>query len=423
MKMSSKAILGLAVCSALGLASTAEASLIIDLRAVSASSANTTIANAGKTVSITSSSLNDTVTFDVFAEILGPGGTGGVYGLTSAWGAFVVPGNTSTTKGTFDDNGAALVANASLTGVGITPWNANGSQVGLKQDIYGNGNTDLGQDATVGAVVSANFVAMIASAIQTSGWNAISGGVEQKIGSVTFKVTTVGANGTDTPVNFLPRTNSSGGALNTAALWKEDTNSSRNPTLASYAAGTAVQIHVGGVVVTNDTVQLASTSSGAVQVTEGSGPFDNNYPTGPGAPPNPVAVGTAGTGSASGSLAINDLVSTGDVYVLVHLTGGKTLANLTHLPGGVTAVDLTSSSFLNANVDWKGLMNAYGNFANVGFKFSNAPGGTANNFFQWDLSADSAAIDQIVAVPEPASLGLAAFGGLALLMRRRRSAK
>jgi len=170
---------------------------------------------------------------------------------------------------------------------------------------------------------------------------------------------------------------------------------------------------------TTDTITLNQNPTGTV-VTEGTGPFDNSFPSGNGAPPNPVAVGTAGTGLAAGSLHIVDLTQTGDVYVLVRLTGGKTLANLTHLPSGFTAVDLTQPNLGTLGLDWKGLMAAYNNFANVGFKFTAAPGAAANDYFVWDLSADSAAIDQIVAVPEPASLGLVGVGVLSLLLRRRR---
>jgi len=221
-------------------------------------------------------------------------------------------------------------------------------------------------------------------------------------------------------------------AASTSPVWPDtnvyDPANPNNSNASSRPLSSAQHIRPGtgvtltaGVGPSTDTILLAAAPNGGTQVSEGSGPFDGHLPAGSGAPPTPVPVGTAGQGATVGSLHIVDLVSTGDVYVLTHLVGGKTLADLTHLPSGFTAVDLTSSTFLNANLDWKNLMAAYGNFANVGFKFTGAPGSTANDYFVWDLSADSAAIDQIVAVPEPASLGLMGVGILSLMMRRRRN--
>jgi len=421
MKMSSKAILGIAVCSALGLASTAEASLIIDLRAVSASSGNTTISNAGKTVSITSASLNDTITFDVYAVITGPG----TFGLQAAAGAFIVPGNTSTTKGTFAANGAITTTSPNPVGWSLDPWNNSGAQPGLQQDIYTNGNLDLGSDATINNTSSAFAVARALSVV-TTGFTAISGGAEQKVGSVTFKITTVGTNGTDTPLTFLPKTNTAGAPLSTSATWKEDTNSTRSPTNSTYAGGTPVQIHVGGVVVSTESVSMTTGPGAGVQVSEGDGTaFDGSFPKGAttGAPPTPIIVPSGG--AQIGSLHIQDLTQTGDIYVLIRFANGKGYSDIhtltgTALPANATVVDLTNLP--STALDWISLNGAYGNFAKVGIKFAGQAAAT-NNYFNWDFSTDGLSVDEIVAVPEPASLGLAAVGATSLLLRRRRAVK
>jgi len=167
----------------------------------------------------------------------------------------------------------------------------------------------------------------------------------------------------------------------------------------------------------SDTIALGTASAGG---TGGSELItDGQLPSSP-VPPAGVAFGTPGTGVTTGNLHIVDLANTGNVYVLMHVTNGNA-ASFTNLTGG-TPVDLTNATFLNSNLDWKALANLY-TWANVGFKFSNAAGGTANDFLNFNFSAENLLVDQAIAVPEPASLGPVAAGVMTLMMRRRRAAR
>lgn len=233
-------VAAVATIGSLSMSPVAQAALTIDLRAASVTLANNgeaspTVINSTK--SITVGSVGDTVFFDVYARITGPG----TYGLQSVFGAFGIPNGT--TKGVISPNGANETFSPNAQVMGIVPWNDTGSVPGKQQDLFGNGNTDLGALALGGASgttnASSDYAGARALSIITSNWSTIdSNTVEEKIGSIKLSITAVGTS--DTSVNFFPRTNASGGGLSGAATWKEDSNATRTPANSTFQGGTDV---------------------------------------------------------------------------------------------------------------------------------------------------------------------------------------
>jgi len=108
----------------------------------------------------------------------------------------------------------------------------------------------------------------------------------------------------------------------------------------------------------------------------------------------------------------------GAIYVMAKLTGSA--ADIATLLGELTTdVDNTDSQFAALHGNYDGAFGAGG--FNALFRFPN-DAAAANRTINWDLSGSGVTVDQLAAVPEPATISLLGLGALGLLARRRRTA-
>jgi len=207
-------------------ASQSQASLIVDVRAISAVGA--TISNNGHTVA--ADGQGSTVTLGIFARVNGTNGLNDEQ-LQSMYGGVVSGANTLT--------GTRLLGAMSANGV-VSPFNSSGFQNGSLVDFDSDGDLDLG---TTGTSSTGKFFAR-APGPNNLGATTDPNTGEIQVGQVTFTVGVVSGTA-DTNVSFVPR----GGTSNVvaAALWFEDgdTVASKNPSLGTYApSSTPVNIAV-----------------------------------------------------------------------------------------------------------------------------------------------------------------------------------
>ena len=208
------AAVGAAGLAGLGV-SQADASLIIDVRATG-TSGTAQITNGGKTVT---GGAGDTVTLGIFARV---SGTNGINDETIQ----SVNGSVSSV--------GSLLMNVTSGGV-VAPFNGSSFQNGSIQDIDGDTDLDLG---STGSTQTGKFFARSAAPTSVTAIDGNSG--EVQIGTL---VETLGATGSSANVNFIVRTNATGGNLAAAAAWFEDGSTiTQNPTVNTFAAGSPVAI-------------------------------------------------------------------------------------------------------------------------------------------------------------------------------------
>jgi hypothetical protein len=201
-----------------GIASQADASLIIDVRATG-SSGGTVI---GDPKNVTVSAPGDTVVLSVFARINGTNGSNDE-SLSAAHGSLQTTG------------GSGLLGNLGGSPRRTNPFTGASSQEGSVQDIDADGDLDVGSS---GSSVTGKFVARVDAPIVLPAADANTG--EIQIGQMVFTYT---GGGSDTFAQFLRRTNATGGNLFSAATWFED-GISKAPTVGEYGLGAPVHIVV-----------------------------------------------------------------------------------------------------------------------------------------------------------------------------------
>src|SRR5688572_8241221 len=214
-KLAAAAAVGLA---GFGAAQHVDASLIIDVRATGVNGAPL---GAGSTAKDVTAGRGDTVTFAIFAVLTGTNGANDET-VASAHGALIsTPGN--------------LLGNLSANVV--APFNGNGSQNGLVQDLDSDTDLDVGSGPNGG--VNTHFF-LARSNTQENGTITSAQSEEIQIGTANF---VVGEQGLETFVNFFRRASASGGNINTAATWFED-GAIRAPSNGVYGTGAPVRVIV-----------------------------------------------------------------------------------------------------------------------------------------------------------------------------------
>jgi hypothetical protein len=260
-----------ATMGAAGLTQQADASLLIDVRAIGAVTGGGTITNAGKTVTL-AAGVPVTVTMGVFARVSGANAVQQVdeFGGGSADDRrnddFV-----QTIVGSFNSVGT-LLGNLTTGAAGVSvapnprtiPFGDNGSTNGIASDWDSDGDLDIGNTGTdpakmfaarTGSAATATVSGPTAvnSAPGTKGWSTISGisgnnandtiidatTSEIQIGSLRF--VTSGNGGPSTLVNFIPRPTGDAGQ----AIWFQDGSAAAStPANGVFLLGTPVNVVV-----------------------------------------------------------------------------------------------------------------------------------------------------------------------------------
>ena len=199
----------LGAAAAAGVGAAANAALVIDVRAVSATG-GAVVQNA-KTVDVTNAGPGAVINFEVFALVSGQDGDTANDGIISFAGSFL--------------SGTGTVARGNMTAARDAQMMGFGGSNGLAQDLDGDGDLDVGSN-TDG---SANnfFSARANSAPQPIFGQSI------RVASATMTLSAVTIPGTDSLLNFRPRN------ATTAGSWYED---GTQITSANFSAGQAVRL-------------------------------------------------------------------------------------------------------------------------------------------------------------------------------------
>jgi len=215
-KLAAAAAVGLA---GFGAAQSADASLIVDVRATAINSIPT-IPGGLKEVAVAGN--GDTVTLTLFARVSGTNGTNDET-IQSVHGSVITSGS--------------LLGNLAGGGFGNFAT-GSGAQAGSVQDLDADGDLDIGVAPNGGTPTTGYFVAR--SNVQENGTTLDANSEEIAVGQFTFTVTN--ATG-ETFANFVRRANASGGNITTSGVWAVD-GAVKNPTFDTLGSGSPVHIVV-----------------------------------------------------------------------------------------------------------------------------------------------------------------------------------
>jgi hypothetical protein len=171
------------------------------------------------------------VNLELYAVVTGAAGNSALEGFQDGY-LSVLSSNGGNIRGT-------------LSGTLQSPFAASASQNGLSQDLDGDGDSDLGSNATA---ASNAFLFARAGTLQTSGVS-ITNGQEFKLATLTFTVTSIINPADQTFINLAVRVTDFTG-IDLEAVWQQDGNGSSSTNLdpggtfpnSFPLAGTAVSI-------------------------------------------------------------------------------------------------------------------------------------------------------------------------------------
>ena len=172
---------------------TASAGLKYDLRVTGGGTSAIVTAN-GQVISI-----------DLFAVVTGASGNAAVEGFQNGFGAI-----SSSTGGNIKGNLSATLVN---------PFNASGATPGKVQDLDADGDKDVG---SMSNSYTTDLLFARAGSMQTTGGTPITDGIEFKLATLSFTVTSVASFGDFTPITLAFRVPAFSQPLEISALWTVD---------------------------------------------------------------------------------------------------------------------------------------------------------------------------------------------------------
>ncbi len=189
------------------------------------------VSGGGKTAMV--NSIGQVITLDLFAQVTGAPGNPAAEGFQDGFGSVL------------SSNGGNITG--SLTSSFVAPFNATGAQPGKQQDLDGDGDLDLGSNATAH---SPDFFFARATSMQTPQTTAaalITDGAEFKIASFSFTVQSITDYFTGAPISINFQVPLFSNNLDIEALWQQDGNATDSNGLnggTQPTVGTAVMIAV-----------------------------------------------------------------------------------------------------------------------------------------------------------------------------------
>jgi len=188
-----------------GMAASANAAVMTyDMRIASATGAGQVTDSKTYTLAPGGASVGDVITLNLYTVLASTDATQTNDGFLTGEGSFK-SGAAGTIQGTLRGD----VSGTPTTTNNVSPFNAATSTSGIKTDLDGDGDLDVGTNVTSGSLSPAPWFRAQTSGLTQTGASAVSGNLEFLIGTTTFTVTD--ASGGISGINFQPRIRTDGG--------------------------------------------------------------------------------------------------------------------------------------------------------------------------------------------------------------------